>query len=206
MSEDQALEQLRHILDRPEFQSNESLPWWQQLLVTVADVLLNLWAQMYQSVADSANGREGYLGLAVLVVGLCVAVAVGVYLVRSIRFALVRDTRATAESRAERRDRSDRLWESAQRLANAHDWAGAIRAAYLSALYALDEHALLRVESGLTNLEHARRLTREHPELGGSFSELVQCYDRLRYGRHPITAQAFTELSGLVARARAASN
>ena len=84
------------------------------------------------------------------------------------------------------------------------DWPAAVRAAYLSALYALDEHAVLHVQSGLTNREHAAQLVRLHPEYGATFAELVQRYDRLRYGRYPITADVFAELSGLVARARTA--
>jgi len=205
MSENQALDQLHQILGRAEFQTDESLPWWQQLLLAVVNVLLDLWAQAYQAVSDAASGREGLLGVIALAVGVVVAAAVGVYLVRSIRLAVVRESRAAAESRSERRDRSDRLWETAQRLAGAGDWPAAVRAAYLSALYALDEHALLHIESGLTNLEHARRLAREHPEHGAPFAELVQRYDRLRYGRTAITAEAFADLSRLVAQARASS-
>jgi Domain of unknown function (DUF4129) len=202
MSDDQALDQLQQILSRAEFQTKESEPCWQQLLAGVATIALNLLAQAYEAITSAASGHEGWFGLAALVVGGVVAVAVGLYLARSIRLAVVRGSRAAAESRAERRDRSDRLWETAQRLARAGDWPAALRAAYLSALYALDEHALLHVESGLTNLEHARRLAREHPELGSPFAELVQRYDRLRYGRAPITAEAFAELSALVAQAR----
>jgi len=72
-------------------------------------------------------------------------------------------------------------------------------------LYALDERALLHVETSLTNREHAGQLRRSHPELGKTFAEVVDRYDRVRYGRFPVTQQTFTELSGLVARARTAS-
>ena len=81
--------------------------------------------------------------------------------------------------------------------------AGSTRAAYLSALYALDEHAVLHIQSGLTNFEHAARLSREHPELGGAFAELVRRYDRVRYGRYQVTPEVFAELSSLVQRTRA---
>ena len=70
---------------------------------------------------------------------------------------------------------------------------------------ALDERALLHVESSLTNREHARQLSRLHPDVGQSFSDVVQHYDRLRYGALPVTETAFAELSGRVARARNAS-
>jgi hypothetical protein len=97
------------------------------------------------------------------------------------------------------------LWQQAQALAAGGQRDAAKRAAYLSALYALDEHAVLHVQSGLTNHEHAARLSREHPELGGAFGELVQRYDRLRYGHYQVTPEVFSEVSGLVSRARAIS-
>src|SRR5262249_31879850 len=149
------------------------------------------------SVADAASGREGWFGLGAVAVGVLIVAAVVLYLLRSIRLAVVREERLAAESRAERRERSDRLWEDAQRRAGAGPWPAAVRAAYLSALYALDEHALLHVQSGLTNREHAVELTHLHPELGSTFAELVQRYDRLRYGHFPITAEAFADLSYL---------
>jgi hypothetical protein len=101
-----------------------------------------------------------------------------------------------------RRERSDRLWRSAHQLAAAGDLAEAVRALYLSALYALDERALLRVERSLTNREHARELRRMHPDLAAAFADVVDRYDGVRYGRGPVTPQSFAELSGLVERSR----
>jgi hypothetical protein len=205
MSETEALEQLRQILARPEFQADRPRSWWEQLQSAISDTIFNLLAQLWQTIDGAASGREGYIGLAALTIGLVSVVAVVLYLVRSIRLAVVRESRLSAESRAERRERSDRLWDSAQHLAAAGDWPAAVRAAYLSALYALDEHALLHVQSGLTNREHATGLALAHPELDGTFAELVMRYDRLRYGRYPITAAAFEDLSHLVVRARSMS-
>jgi hypothetical protein len=203
MSEADALERLRGILARPEFQRELSRNWWDQLRSTIDEWLYSLWVTLAQSVADGASGREGWLGLAVLAAGAVIVVLVALYLVRSIRLAVLGESRLGAETRAERRERSDRLWASAQELAARGDWPGAVRAAYLSALYALDEHALLHVQSGLTNREHATQLAHAHPELGSTFAELVQRYDRLRYGRYPITPEAYADLSQLVAQARA---
>jgi hypothetical protein len=205
MSEADALEQLQRILASPEFQTDRPRSWWEQLQSAISDTFFNLLAQLWQTIDGAASGREGYIGLAALAIGLISVAAVVLYLVRSIRLAVVRESRLRAESRAERRERSDRLWDAAQRLAASGDWPGAVRSAYLSALYALDEHALLHVQSGLTNREHATGLARAHPELDGTFAELVTRYDRLRYGRYPITAAAFEDLSQLVVRARAMS-
>jgi uncharacterized membrane protein YcjF (UPF0283 family) len=205
-AEADALEQLQRILARPEFQTDQSRSWWEQLQTAISDMLFNLFVLLAQTVGDAAGGREGWVGLVALAVGAISVLAVLVYLVRAIRLAVVREARLKAESLAQRRERSDRLWDTAQQLAAAGDWPAAVRAAYLSALYALDEHALLHVQSGLTNREHATGLAQAHPELDdGTFAELVMRYDRLRYGRFPITAAAYEDLSHLVVRARSMS-
>jgi len=203
MSEEQALDRLHAILARPDFRGGSAPSFWEQIQATIVDWLFNQFAVLWQSVRGAANGQEGWLGLGALAFAVVILAAVVLYLVRSVRLAVLREGKLAAESRAERRERSDQLWSTAQALAARRDWPGAVRAAYLSALYALDEHALLHVQTALTNREHATELTRAHPELGSTFAELVRAYDRLRYGRDPITAQAFADLSHLVAQARA---
>jgi Domain of unknown function (DUF4129) len=203
MQEDRALERLQAILSQPEFQSEESTTWWDGLVGIVVEPLEAAWAWLWQTVGSAASGREGWLGVAMIAVSLVLLVAAATYLLRSIRLSVRGEARLQAEASAERRERSDRLWQQAQALAAAGQWAEASRAAYLSALYALDEHAVLRIQSGLTNYEHAARLSREHPELGGAFAELVRRYDRVRYGHYQVTPEAFSELSSLVQKARA---
>jgi hypothetical protein len=205
VGEDQALARLREILARPEFQVDQARPWWEQLLAPVLELIGYLLARFVQVLADTTSGQEGSLGVGVLGVCLALIVAVVVYLIRSVRLSVLRDSSVRSASLAERRERSERLWQTAQKLAAAGQLAEAVRVVYLSALYALDERALLHVESSLTNREHARQLSRVHPDVGRTFNDVVDRYDRVRYGRIPITEATFTELSGLVARARAAS-
>src|SRR5205823_1268508 len=126
----------------------------------------------------------------VLIVSVVLVAFVLVYLVRAVRLSVRRDSRVRAASLAERRERSERLWQTAQQLAAAGQFAEAVRVVYLSALYALDERALLHVESSQTNREHARRLSQLHPDVGQTFSDVVQQYDRLRYGALPVTETA----------------
>src|SRR5712691_1238221 len=205
MDENQALERLHAILARPEFQVEQSRPWWEQLFGPLIGLVLYFVARLIQTVADATSGREGVFGVAVLIVVGVLGAFVLVYLVRAVRLSVKRDSRVRAASLAERRERSERLWQTAQQLAAAGQFAEAVRVVYLSALYALDERALLHVESSQTNREHARRLEREHPEVADTFGDVVETYDRLRYGRYPVSGQTFAHLNGLVARARAAS-
>jgi len=205
VGEDQALARLREILAQPEYQLDQSRPWWEQLLGPVFDLVGYLVARLIQMLADTTSGREGPFGFGVFGVCLALVVVVLIYLIRTVRLSVMHDSHIGSASLAERRERSERLWQTAQQLATAGQLTEAVRLLYLSALYALDERDLLHVESSLTNREHARQLSRSHPDLGLTFFEVVDRYDRVRYGRFPVTETTFTELSGLVARARTAS-
>ena len=205
MGEDLALARLQDILARPEYQLDQARLWWQVLLAPLSDLISYVLARFIQTLVDTTAGREGWFGLAVEAVCLALLAVVLVYLVRAVRLSVTRDSRVGSVRLAERRERSDRLWQSAQQLAAAGQLAEAVRLVYLSALYALDERALLHVESSLTNREHARQLSQLHPDVGQTFADVVQHYDRLRYGPAAVTETAFTELSNRVARARSAS-
>jgi hypothetical protein len=205
VGEDAALARLQDILARPEYQLDQARPWWQVLLAPLFDLIGYVLARFIQTLVDTTAGREGWFGLAVEAVCVALFAVVVVYLVRAVRLSVTRDSRVGSVKLAERRERSDRLWQTAQQLAAAGQLAEAVRLVYLSALYALDERALLHVESSLTNREHARQLSQLHPDVGQTFAEVVQQYDRLRYGRLLVTETAFAELSGRVARARRAS-
>jgi hypothetical protein len=203
-AEEEALEGLRSILANPEFQYDPSTPWWQQLLTFVLDPIGAFFAWLVRTAWNAATGNEGLLGIVLVLLSALVLAACVAYLLRSVFLSVRGDSRVRGGLAAERRARSDQLWHEAQTRAAAGEWTEAVRAAYLSALYALDEHAVLHVQSGQTNVEHAMRLSRDHPELGDAFAELVRRYDRLRYGHFPVTAEVFSEVSALVQRARAA--
>jgi hypothetical protein len=205
MGEDQALQRLQAVLARSEFQVDEPHPWWEQLLQPVLDLVGYVIARFIQAVVSTGSGSDGWWSGLVLLGCVALIVGVVVYLVRAIRLSVTHETRVGIANLSERRERSERLWQTAQQLAASGQWAEAVRLLYLSALYALDERALLHVETSLTNREHARELRRTHPEAAQTFSDIVDSYDRLRYGAYPVSESTFAELSGLVARARAAS-
>jgi hypothetical protein len=205
MGEDAALQRLHEILARPEYQVDLNQPWWAQLLQSVWDLLRYLIERLVQSVLDAASGNEGVYGWVILTIsGLLIAVVL-LYLVRAVRLSVTRESRLSLASLAERREQSERLWTTAQQLAANGRLGEAVRVLYLSALYALDERALLHVESSLTNREHARALDRLHPDVARTFSQVVDRYDRVRYGAAPVSETTFNELSALVARSREVS-
>jgi len=205
VGEDEALQRLQDVLAAAEFRPRPAVDFWQWLRQMVADAVYNLAVGMWQSVADAAGGRAGLLGVAGLLVTGALLVVGTVALVLAVRGVIVPHGPSAALDEEERRRRSDALWRQALSLADAGDFGDASRVAYLSALYALDEHALLRLQVGMTNREHARRLEQEHPAPGAPFAQLVQLYDALRYGQASVDAATFGELRALVERARAAA-
>jgi len=205
VSENDALAALQAILTQPQFEADRSVPWWQQLLAPVFNLAWSLIGQFVQLVLDSTSGREGALGSVLLVVAASVLVAAIAYLVRAVRLSVVRETQLRGVSLAERRERSDELWRSAQAKASAGELQEALRLAYLSALYALDERALVHVDVNLTNREHARRLAEHYPALADSFAELVDGYERVRYGRASVPIETFEAFSARAQRVRTAA-
>ena len=65
MAEDAAVALLREILARPEYQFDQSRPWWQQLLAPLFDLIGYLVARLIQTAVDTTAGREGWFGLAI---------------------------------------------------------------------------------------------------------------------------------------------
>jgi hypothetical protein len=202
VSEAEALEGLRAILARAEFQTPPR-PIWERLLLAARDWLGALIGDVLAGLLEGALGRPGGAQAVALLVALAALGAIAVYVLRGVARSFAREARLRAAGAAASRARSDALWAEGQTLGRAGRFAEAVRALYLSALYALEEHGLLRVEAAQTNREHASRAVRAQPALAESFDRLVQRYDRLRYGAYDVDRTAFDEIVVLVDRTRA---
>ena len=202
MDEAQALDRLTRILDRPEFAFADR-PFWERWWAALRDWLYDALWRLTTPVGEAATGRRGWLELLVLLVSLVLLAALVYFLVRAAGMAVLRESRQAAGGPARSRARSDQLWLQAQDLAAAGDFAGAARAVYLSALYALEEHGVLRVQESRTNREHAALIRGAHAALSEVFGLLVARYDRLRFGNIPVDRGAFDDLRTLAGRARA---
>ncbi|MGH2366693.1 MAG: hypothetical protein ACRDI2_00715, partial [Chloroflexota bacterium] len=173
VDEAQALEQLRAILDRPEFQA-QARPIWERWWMAFKEWLYDSIVRLFQSGPAFPSGWAGWLQLAILLASIAAAVVVIAFVLRAIGLSVTREAELRTRAAARSRERSDRLWREGQALAGAARFAEATRALYLSALYALEEHGLLRVQEAQTNREHAERAVRAHPELAETFVRLVQ--------------------------------
>lgn len=203
MDEARAVEALRAILARPEFQPAADLDPWQLFWAAIWVLLETFLEWLLAPVREVARGRGTWIEVAVTLVAVAAIVAGIVFVVRVVRLHMVREASLGGRAAAARRQRSDGLWREAHALAEAGRFAEAARALYLSALYALEEHDVLAVHEALTNREHAARLVHLRPGAGRLFADVVGRYDRLRYGNYPLDASTFAELSERVRRARA---
>jgi len=198
-----ALEALGAILSRPEFTRRPALSPWDVFWSGVWELIWDFLRWLFRPVGEAVEGRLGWVDLALLAIA-AIAILGGIWFVaRTVRGHMAGDGATAAREAVRRRERSDHLWAEAHALATQGRLAEAVRTLYLSALYALEERDVLAVQESLTNREHAERLARARPNAGGAFAEVVQRYDRLRYGGAIADASAFGELSDLVRRARA---
>ncbi len=205
MDESQALRALQDILARPEFQQQPRISLWQAFWTMVARALLDFVSWLLAPAQSVLAGRLSWLALAVGLLALLLVLAGAWFVARLLGVAVAPEIRASTASAAVRRQRSDGLWSEANSLAAGGDMAEAIRRLYQSALYALEEHDLVRIQESLTNREQALSLAKARPGLGAAFAEVVQRYDPLRYGGGAVTRQAFDDLQTRVQRLREAS-
>ena len=203
MDEARALEALTGILARPELNPQPVLDPWGTFWRAVWDLFVDLFGWLFRPIAQAIEGQLDWFGLGLVALAAIVLAGGLWFVVRAVRLNLVSDTADLTRAQAIRRERADRLWREAHDLAAAGDLTGAVRALYLSALYALEERDLLPVQEALTNREHADRLARVRPGASPVFVQVVGHYDRLRYGGEPIDRAAFDTLRSLVEQARA---
>jgi hypothetical protein len=201
MDEARALAQLQEVLKRPEFDP-PPVNFWDIFWSAVGQLVFEFLDWVFSPVSRAMQGHYDLLELALLAGSVVVICAGAWFLFRTIHVHMLRDSRAFARAAAQRRARSDSLWQEAHVLARAGQYTEAVRALYLSALYALEEHDVLAVQEALTNREHAERLSHARPGAGALFASVVQRYDRLRYGGFPADAAAFDDLSALVSQVR----
>jgi hypothetical protein len=197
MDESQALDRLRAILDAPPFRQTAQRSLLERLWAALADLAYTLWLRLQLPTEQTAGEAGGWLRLLALVAAAAALAGVALYVTQAVRLNLTGETRLHRAA-ARQRERSNELWRQAQALAATGDFAGAIVPLYRSALSALHERGALPLQEALTNREYARRAAQASPSLGASFAALVDRYDGLRYGGHPVGADAFADLSRLV--------
>lgn len=175
------LDRLNTILSRPPFAA-ASPNWLQGIVDRMLEYLDRL-------LSNTARGIFDVRDLLVLL-GIAVAGAVFVFLVRNLRRNLVAeevlppplvpgDARTSAEAFA-----------NAQRLIQARDYRGAVRQLYLATLYLLDQRERIKFDPSLTNREYLSLANGDAATLS-ALKPIIETFDRTWYGFEPISPQEF---------------
>jgi hypothetical protein len=89
---------------------------------------------------------------------------------------------------------SQTAFEKAQSLSRGGDFRSAVRYLYLSSLLVLDERRLLRYDRSKTNREYLRSVSNS-PELAQPLEEVIEVFDNVWYGHHPLEEESFKHYS-----------
>ncbi len=143
-----------------------------------------------------ANSPLIYVIAGVIVIVL--ALVIGFFL-RGLLANLVAETSAPPDPHAADEDLSAEAARlKAQALSGAGDYRTAVRYLYLSALLLLEERGLLRYNRTLTNREYLRTVA-HLPELSAILRDVVEVFDQVWYGYHPLDEGAYTRYAERVA-------
>lgn len=171
-----------------------------------------LWERLRQAVlralSRSLGGVSGDLAqIALLGLGAAVLGLVVYYLWRAVAADLSAETHLARADDGDQKLTAAQAWQKAQFLGQANDYRNAVRYLYLSTLLRLDEQGWLRYDRSRTNHEMVMRLmtTRREgsAEIALLLREVVDVFDAVWYGFHPIQAADFQHYAGRVAQLQA---
>jgi hypothetical protein len=197
---DPRLEQLRSILDRPEFQAEEGRSALDALLDPIRTAIWSTVREFLRAIlrrSETASGEDGS-NLAGLVVALLVVVGATLLFVRLARGTLAAEAELE-NARPSGPPTADAERARAAAFAAAGDLRGALHHQYLAALRRLDERELLSYDGSLTNRELLPR-ARSRSGIAVPLDLLVETFDRLWYGQSACSAEEYRQFVELAER------
>ena len=194
----QAQDKLDKVLSQPEFQWKSETPnpiirWINQLILHFLEWLNNLTGGNSLTI-DGPFGLLIKLALpfiAILLLGL-----LAVYTMLSLKrsFSAAEVANSFVQPGDEHLD-TDNAFARGETAAQAGDYRSALRYLYLSVLLSLDERGFLRFDKTRTNREYITSLTTrnttnphrmEIQKISGQFISLVETFEEVWYGFHPV--------------------
>lgn len=201
-SDPQALEQLKAILARPPFASEQpaSEPGWlERFFQWLGDLLGGL----FRPAGAAINSGGELLGWVLLALGTLAIVGLLAYAALSLRRGVVREAVAPG-SDLEAGLTANLALQQAGETARSGDYRTAVRYLYLSSLLWLDEQGMLRYDRALTNREYLAQV-RGNSSLHARLTPVVETFDRVWYGHTPIDSDTFESYRRQVDELRRAS-
>jgi hypothetical protein len=189
---------LNKILARPEFQWNEGEDknpvndFFQKLINKFLEWLNKLFGggDNETVVVDAPVSPLPFAATVLLLLVL-------LYAFRTLFGDFIREARALDENGGEETLTSKGAFERAQALSRGGDYRSAVRYLYLSSLLLLDERGLLRYDRSKTNREYLRSVS-SSPEIAKPLGEVIEIFDDVWYGYHPMDENSFQTYSARV--------
>lgn len=189
------LNSLHTILARPEFawaeQAPNPLTTWIQKLLDAFNALLN---RIFgnEPISISVNNFT----LAMIASILLIFVLIFVY--RTLFNDFIRETQLGTDDEQDGEPlTSEAAFDKAQALSKGGDYRSAVRYLYLSSLLLMDERGILRYDRSKTNREYLRSVANS-PELAKPLGDVIEVFDNVWYGYHPLEEETFKKYSDRV--------
>ncbi len=179
-------ETLQAILSRPEFQYETAEP--SRLQTWFNNLRERFWRWVFSLFPETraTDGMATLINYALTGLGIIALMVALYYALRGIVGDFTAEAALSPEDHLDDEMlTADTAWRRAQQLSGEGDYRTAVRYLYLSALLLLEERGLLRYNRSLTNREYLRNLTHQ-PELAAILRDVIEVFDRVWYGFHPL--------------------
>ena len=189
------LDPLHEILSRPEYTWQEAAPnpvndWLQKIWESISHWLNDIFGNRSFNVPLNQNWLTLVASL------LLVTILYFVFRTLLIDFSKESSLNNGGGDRSEPIT-SEAAFEKAQMLSRGGDYRSAVRYLYLSALLIMDERGVLRYDRSKTNREYLRSVS-ESPELSEPLEDVIEVFDNVWYGYHPLEEDSFKQYSDRV--------
>ena len=192
-------QQIKEILSQPEYQT-EYPAWLSNLSGRAVELLVRVLRWIFMNpLMERLYAQWPVLYYLLVAVLAALAILLIYHILATIRGAFGprrRKRREPSEEPGPAAASPTRLRQRARQLAARGDFAGALRALYQSCLRRLERQGYLRYHPWLTNGEYLRAIDSE-PQLQQLLTPLTTAVDRVTYGRRPLQATGYQELTAV---------
>ncbi len=189
-----AVERLKVILNRPEFQ------WAEESPSPLRKFLQKLWQEVFDfldALLGSTAQPMQYGGYVLGILLIVVLLGVLAYVSRELFSGWVEETDLNPRGDDVANLTAATAAEQAKKLSSGGDYRSAVRYLYLATLLTLEERGWLHYDRALTNREYAQRLVHQ-PRLAAVFRDVVDVFDRVWYGKESISPDEYHQYAAQV--------
>lgn len=189
------LTSLHAILARPEFIWADQAPSpLNTLLQKLLDAMGRLWNRIFGDDPINLPGDT----VTLFILASIILIVILAFVFRTVLNDFVKDAQVNGEENEVNEPlTSEVAFQKAQNLSQGGDYRSAVRYLYLSSLLLMDERGVLRYDRSRTNREYLRSVA-NNPELSEPLGDVIEVFDNVWYGYHPVEEETFRQYSSRV--------